>query len=325
MTEILGGNEADVQRAVAALRRGELVAFPTETVYGLGADASNEAAVRAVFLAKGRPSTHPLIVHLHAEADLGQWARPDGRADVLRDAFWPGPLTIILQRGPAASDIVTGNQDTVALRSPNHDLAQRLLAESTLALVGPSANRFGRVSPTTAGHVLQELSGRIHLILDGGPCRVGLESTIVDLSDTVPRVLRPGAISVAQLVEQLGVKVEAGAITDSPRVPGQLPSHYAPSASTSLLDGPGLSAWLPHAAISSGVIALDGPPADFPGSWITLPSDPEEYARELYASLRELDDTADFIVIQKPPSGAEWAAVNDRLERATATRELEGT
>jgi L-threonylcarbamoyladenylate synthase len=342
-TTVLPATRAGVARAAAALRAGRLVAFPTETVYGLGADARNAAAVRAVFAAKGRPADHPLIIHLAAGTDPGQWAvsRAVGGSDrlegdvrdrleaarLLAAAFWPGPLTLVLPRGPRVLPLVTGGQETVALRVPANDTAQALLQESGLALVGPSANRFGRISPTSARHVLQELGGRIPFILDGGASVVGLESTILDLSAARPEILRPGAISAGQLaaVLQLPVGQRTGPEPGVARVPGSLASHYAPAARTLLLDAAAFEAFSSGAAGApgpeadgAGVISFRRAPAGFSGHWRQLPADPAGYAQFLYATLRELDSLAALIVIERPPASPAWDAVNDRLGRAAA-------
>lgn len=327
-TVILPGTPAGIRRAAAALREGQLVAFPTETVYGLAADAGNAAAVNQVFAAKGRPAGHPLIIHLPAGTDLAKWSACRGTlaenkerlaaARALAAAFWPGPLTLILPRGERVLPEVTGGQPTVALRVPASPVAQALLQATELPLVGPSANRFGRISPTSAQHVLQELAGRIPFILDGGPSSVGLESTILDLSGTQPRILRPGFITPAQLEEVLQLPVAAGADVESPRVPGTLASHYAPVTPTRLLDAGAFERFVRSAGSRSGVISLQGRPAGFPGIWRQLPADSGGYARELYGALRELDETAEAIIVELPPAAACWDAVHDRLRRAAA-------
>ena len=223
----------DIPRAVALLRQGELVALPTETVYGLGADALNPAAVAKIFAAKGRPSDHPLIVHLADAEQIVDWARDIPReAIALARAFWPGPLTLILKKEEGVPDIVTGGQDTVGLRVPNHPVALELLRAFGGGVAAPSANRFGRISPTTAEHVRQELGERVPLILEGGACQVGLESTILDLSRDVPVILRPGAIGVDDIARVIGrrprLRGEEQQPDAAPRVSGALAAHYAP-------------------------------------------------------------------------------------------------
>ncbi len=218
------------------LKRGGLVALPTETVYGLAADATNDAAVRSIFAAKGRPADHPVIVHLTGADAIDEWssAAPPA-ARVLAQAFWPGPLTLVLKRSARVSDVITGGQDTVGLRAPGHPWAQAVLQAFGRAVAAPSANRFGRVSPTTADHVRADLGikpdGAVDLILDGGPCPVGIESTIVDLSGAHPRLLRQGSILRSDLARVLGVAVEASD-AGAPRVSGSLERHYAPRHGT---------------------------------------------------------------------------------------------
>ncbi|EYR61794.1 translation factor Sua5, partial [Actinotalea ferrariae CF5-4] len=228
--------DAEVAAAVAALRRGELVAFPTETVYGLGADARDPDAVAKVFAAKGRPADHPLIVHLARAEQLDDWAVdvPE-EARRLADRFWPGPLTLILRRHPLVPTAVTGGQDTIGLRVPRHPVAHALLEAFGGGVAAPSANRFGRVSPTTRERVVAELGDVVGTVLEGGDCEVGLESTIVDLSGDRPRLLRPGGISSAELAEVLeAAPTREG--TGAPRTPGRLPSHYAPTTPVRVVD-----------------------------------------------------------------------------------------
>ena len=294
------------------LRGGGLVAFPTETVYGLGADAQNLEALVRVFSSKGRPADHPLIVHLADAAQFSDWARdvPDVVSD-LAARFLPGPLTLVLKRSERVLNAVTGGQDTVGLRVPSHPQAQALLRAFGAGVAAPSANRFGRVSPTRAAHVQDELGDAVDLILDGGDSAVGLESTILDLSGGRGRVLRPGAVSVGELAAVLGYTPEV-AQSSALRVSGSLPQHYAPQTPTRLVR---------RAAADrrgSGVIARRDPPTDFEGVWLNLGEDAEDYARQLYAALRELDAlNLDRILIEAPPLGADWLAVNDRLRRAT--------
>ncbi len=307
--------------AVEALRRGELVGLPTETVYGLAADAANPEAVRRIFALKGRPADHPLIVHLGEAAQIDAWARdipPAARA--LAQRFWPGPLTLILRRARGVHDAVTGGQDTVGLRVPAHPVALALLKAFGGGLAAPSANRFGHVSPTTAQHVREEFGEALPVVLDGGPCPVGIESTIVDLSSGAPRVLRPGRIGVDQLEGALGIRLEAGAVAASPRVSGSHDSHYAPRTPAELVAPESLAARCAALARQGEVvrvIALGPLPTDAQG--LGLPAQPTEYARHLYAALRAMDtEGADRILVQAPPEGEAWAAVRDRLRRATA-------
>ena len=263
----------DIQRAVALLRQGELVALPTETVYGLGADALNPDAVAKIFAAKGRPSDHPLIVHLADAEALTTWARDIPKdAIALARAFWPGPLTLILKKEEGVPDIVTGGQDTVGLRVPNHPIALQLLRAFGSGLAAPSANRFGRISPTTAEHVRQELGDRVPLILDGGPCQVGLESTILDLSRGVPVILRPGAIGADDIARVIGRRPrlrdeDAKASTDAPRVSGALAAHYAPRTPLELVHGASLASRVRE---GDAVLARVPQPAGLPANvlWI---------------------------------------------------------
>lgn len=315
-----------IERAAAALARGSLVAFPTETVYGLGADAANPDAVRAIFSAKGRPADHPLIVHLPDASHLDAWARgvPEG-ARALARTFWPGPLTLILPRTPLAGDVVTGGQDTVGLRVPAHPVAQALLAafgaRGGHGVAAPSANRYGHVSPTTAAHVADDLGGRVAMILDGGACAVGIESTIVAFDGDLPLLLRPGGVGVDAIARVLGRAPEAGT-AGTPRASGSHASHYAPRTAAFLVDARALPTELLRlrerdeavAVLARGVVRPD----DFEGRWIAAPHDAEDYARDLYANLRALDAAqADAILIEAPPGDAAWTAVRDRLARAT--------
>ncbi|MFN3920406.1 MAG: L-threonylcarbamoyladenylate synthase [Methylohalobius sp.] len=307
-------------RAVWTLRRGGLVAFPTETVYGLGADASNVEAVARIFAVKGRPADHPLIVHLPGIEGLERFARKvPPLAWRLAERFWPGPLTLILLRAPGVSDWVTGKQDTVGLRVPSHPLALALLEAFGGGVAAPSANRFGRVSPTTAAHVEEELDGAVDCLLDGGPCPLGLESTILDLSGTRPRLLRVGAVSRLELAEVLGELPER-ATAQAPRVPGSLPSHYAPATPLRLVAQAEFDESLRRWQVEGGklvVLALRQE-SNLPGvHWVAMPSEPSAYAQVLYARLREADRMGcRLIVVEAPPAEVAWEAVLDRLQRA---------
>jgi L-threonylcarbamoyladenylate synthase len=321
---------AAIERAARILERGGLVAFPTETVYGLGADADNETAVRSIFAAKGRPADHPLIVHVLDAGALDAWARDvPPAARKLAASFWPGPLTLVLKRSSRARDVVTGGQDTVGLRSPAHPWARALLeafagADRTRAIVAPSANSFGRISPTTAAHVRADLgekpAGKVDLILDGGACPVGIESTIVDLSADAPRLLRPGAITRDELEAALGVPVP-DAPADAPRASGRLESHYAPRTPLELVEPAALAARInalrgTKLAVLAPAHALLDRTRDVVARLIA-PQQPQEYARRLYALLHELDAAgAERILVVRPPTGSAWEAVHDRLRRA---------
>jgi L-threonylcarbamoyladenylate synthase len=315
----------EIERAVALLRAGDLVAFPTETVYGLGADAANPAAVAKIFAAKGRPADHPLIVHLPDASHLARWAHEiPADAEKLADAFWPGPLTLILKRQPQVPDAVTGGQDTVGLRVPNHPLALELLAAFEGGIAAPSANRFGRISPTTAAHVREELGDRVPLVLDGGACPVGIESTILDLSRGVPVLLRPGAISAADIARVLGSAPETAAPhAGTPRVSGSLDAHYAPRTPLQLVSSDGLLFALRNALVAGEKVAVLAPTAQAIShdlvTWKQSPAEPAGFAHDLYASLRELDALGCVrLLVQQPPAGENWLAVNDRLRRAAA-------
>ncbi|MCS6948086.1 MAG: L-threonylcarbamoyladenylate synthase [Steroidobacteraceae bacterium] len=321
--------DTEIAAAVARLRSGGLVAFPTETVYGLGADAANADAVRAVFRLKGRPPAHPVIVHLPDACHLPRWARDvPPWAQRLAERLWPGPLTLVLARGAAVSDVVTGGQDSVGLRVPAHPLAQRLLAAFAGGVAAPSANRYGHLSPTTAEHVRAEFGAETPLVLDGGPCPVGIESTIVDARATPLRLLRPGSIARRELEEVAGVPVADRAV-DSPRVPGSDASHYAPTAPLEIVVTPEeLAAALEQAAgarVKVGVLALDDT-ADANARraayrWRPMPLDAARYAQQLYAALRELESAdCGLIVVQRPPLLEGWEAVHDRLQRAAGHR-----
>jgi L-threonylcarbamoyladenylate synthase len=335
-----------INEAVQTLRDGGLVAFPTETVYGLGADARNPEAIQKIFTAKGRPSNHPVIVHLAApdkydvpQVDwvplLSPWVR-DITEDALRliNAFWPGPLTLVFKKGKSVANEITGGQDTVAIRAPAHPVAQELLRKFKGGVVAPSANRFGKVSPTSAADVRHEFEGMLDLmILDGGDCEVGIESTIVDLSSGDRAILlRPGAITPSEIFAKTGVKVyQVGEEHKSdevlPRVSGSLKAHYAPTTPLRLY-APGriLDALSEFPDIKSRVavavwdsdssLSEDGHPSVH-FEEVTVPSDSSAFASRLYRSLRDLDQQGwDLILFPEPPSGEEWDGVRDRLQRA---------
>jgi L-threonylcarbamoyladenylate synthase len=320
---------AEYLRAVDLLRAGELVAFPTETVYGLGADAANPAAVAKIFAAKGRPADHPLIVHLAGHDAVDHWAEQvPAVAWELMEAFWPGPLTLILKKQAWVPDAVTGGQDTVGLRVPGHPVALELLRRFAASgghggIAAPSANRFGRISPTSAAHVQEELGDRVPLILDGGPCAVGIESTIVDCSRGEAVVLRPGHISPVHLAAVLGCRPAIETATGAPRVSGSLAAHYAPQTPMRLIAGERLLDFLNaqrHKGDACGVISHSLPPhAGMPHIWRMLPADPVGYAHELYAALRDMDHAGmSLITVEALPDDPAWAAVADRLRRAVA-------
>lgn len=323
-------SEAEYARAVELLAAGELVGLPTETVYGLGADAANPEAVAKIFAAKGRPADHPLIVHLPGDAWVERWAEDiPVAAWELMEAFWPGPLTLILKKQAWVPGAVTGGQDTVGLRVPGHPVALELLRRfaalpgSQGGVAAPSANRFGRISPTTADHVREELGERVPLVLDGGPCQVGIESTIIDLSRGEPVILRPGHVTPEQVAEVLGNRPESGKrpAGQAPRVSGSLAAHYAPQTAMRMVAGERLLDFLTsqrHSGTRCAVLAHSQPPqAGMPHLWHLLPADPAGYAHGLYAALRDLDHSGvELIVVEALPPGPAWGAVADRLRRA---------
>ena len=305
-----------VEDAVAALRRGEVIGLPTETVYGLAADASDPVAVARVFALKGRPADHPLIVHLGDAALLDVWAREvPAAARTLAARFWPGPLTLVLPRAARVLDAVTGGQDTVALRMPAHPLAHAVLQAFGGGLAAPSANRFGHISPTRPEHVRAEFGAAVPCVLDGGPCSIGIESVIVDLSGSMPRILRPGAITRAMLEAALGTSVAEGRADASPRVSGALPAHYAPVTPLELLAAAALRARLHE----PGVLLLTHGIEIGIAEGLRLPADAAGYAQRLYAALRELDARgARRLLVERVPDDPAWAGVRDRLQRAAA-------
>lgn len=316
-------SDKQIEEAVSVLRAGGLVAFPTETVYGLGADASNAAAVGKIFEVKGRPATHPVIVHLADAVQAANWAREvPAAARTLAREFWPGPLTLILNRARGVSDVVTGGQDTVALRVPSHPVAQQLLARFGGGIAAPSANRHGRVSATTADHVEAEFGSALACVLDGGETQVGIESTIIDLSGASAVLLRPGSITVGQIEGALGAPV-ASAAAGAPRAPGTLAAHYAPRTPLMLMEADlatELAASLGRQGKRVAVLALSARQPLLPDlTWIAAPLEAAGYAHALYASLRRLDEAGcDTIIVERPPGAPEWAAINDRLARAAA-------
>lgn len=305
----------EVRRAAEILRAGGLVAFPTETVYGLGADASSAAAVARLYAAKGRPADHPVIVHFADAARAFEWARevPEA-ARTLAARFWPGPLTMVLKRSSRAGDFVTGGQDSVGLRVPSHPVAQELLREFGGGVAAPSANRFGNISSTTAAHVTEEL--KVELVLDGGASEVGIESTIVDVSSSNLVLLRPGRISKEQIQDLLKIKIRDKQ-ADSLRHSGGLERHYAPKTPALLVPPHALDTEIAKRKAAVAVLAFSRPDERV-DNWIRMPREPQAYAQRLYAALRELDGAGcGAILIEAPPDTAEWAAVRDRLSRAT--------
>jgi L-threonylcarbamoyladenylate synthase len=326
--------------AVEALREGRLVAFPTETVYGLGAHALDEAAVGRIYAAKGRPGYNPLIVH-SASTDAARelaagWPHA---AAALADAFWPGPLTLVVPRARGIPDAVTAGLPNVGLRVPAHPVARALLREAGIPVAAPSANRSTELSPTTAEHVARSLGDRVDFIIDGGSCPVGIESTVVSVAGGVPTILRPGSISQAQLAEVLGLVVAAPAGTvpagSALPSPGQMDRHYAPRAALRVIE-PGEESVLVF--VQSGSLVNPMPlqlggrsyddrtavltrgQGDYPGArTIRMPADPQSFGAMLYATLHELDAMGmERILVERVPDGPEWDAVRDRLRRASA-------
>jgi L-threonylcarbamoyladenylate synthase len=329
------GDPANIEAAALHLAAGGLVGMPTETVYGLAADAGNASAVRGIFEAKGRPSDHPLIVHIPSAGD-GDWrsaVAPVARdvpdfAVALMKAFWPGPLTLILPRRPEVAAVAAGGQDSVGVRCPSHPISQALLkaarSKGVMGVAAPSANRFGRISPTTAPHVAEEfadLSEEELLILDGGACPVGIESTIVDCSRGAPVLLRPGMLAPAQIEAACGQPLRARD-EEAPRASGTLASHYAPRARLRLMDAKQIQAALDLLGADAKHIAVYSRLTQRAARAVVqrrMPNDAATCARELFAVLRELDATgAKLIWVEQPPEGDEWDGVRDRLQRAAA-------
>jgi L-threonylcarbamoyladenylate synthase len=328
-----GQSPAAIDAAADRLRAGGLVVFPTETVYGLGADAGSDAAVAGIFRAKGRPSDHPLIVHVAAGAKgteaLSHFAQPlPPFAEKLVRAFWPGPLTLIVPRQPGVGAAAAGGQDTIGLRCPGHAVAQALLEacaeRGVLGLAGPSANRFGRVSPTTAQHVQDEFGDEL-LIVDGGPCAVGIESTIVDCSRGAPVLLRPGAITRALVEAACGeaLRDKADLAAPDPRASGTLEAHYAPDAKVRLMDAKALQSALDVLGAQAAHIAVWArSPLKSRSQRVLqrrMPDDAAAAAQQLFAVLRGFDaEGAKLIWIETPPDTPDWEGVRDRLQRAAA-------
>ena len=314
-----------LSKAVHALSAGEVIGLPTETVYGLAADAMNISAVRKIFELKGRPVDHPLIVHIADSAQLSRWAIdiPE-EAFVLAQHFWPGPLTMILRKHADVPDEVTGGQDTLGLRCPAHPLALTVLRQLNGGVAAPSANRFGRISPTTAQHVHDEFGDAVPIVLDGGECEVGIESTIIDLSSEPPRLLRPGMISQEEIEAVIG-PIGANAKPESPRVSGSLAAHYAPRTPMQMFSRMALIeeyARKTELGLNCEALCLDTLPRGIKG--LILNNEYHAYAHGVYAAMRELDDRkADLLLIEQTPQTSEWLAVNDRLNRALVGAGLE--
>ncbi len=330
MLQLCIADEQAILEAARRLSAGEVVAFPTETVYGLGADAACGPAVEAIYRIKGRPADHPLIVHVADAVQAAWWADLDEDAARLAKAFWPGPLTLILRRRPDAPAFACGGEATIGLRCPAHPVALSLLrafaALGGHGVAAPSANRFGRVSPTRAAHVAGDLSahadGGLTLILDGGPCAVGLESTIVDLSRGAPVLMRPGGLPAERIEAVLGRALQARDAA-APRASGTLAAHYAPHTPVELVDAPALEARLARLMAAGQAVAVwSAQRPQTPGlvHWELARSTPEAFGQDLYDGLRRLDALGvDRILIEHVPRGAPWDAVRDRLARAAAS------
>ncbi|MDR0247435.1 MAG: threonylcarbamoyl-AMP synthase [Burkholderiales bacterium] len=332
-SSIAPASDATLKRAAALLRDGKLVAFPTETVYGLGADASNPTAVAKIFAAKGRPADHPVIVHVAAAEDFAFWARdiPD-IAQKLIARFCPGPLTLILPRAAHVSNAITGGQNSIGIRMPSHPVARRLLqafaAQGGRGIAAPSANCFGHVSPTTAQHVADDLRDRVALIVDGGSCEHGIESTIIAFTRDVPLLLRPGSLPLATLEATLGVslqRLDRTLASAAPRASGTLASHYAPRTPAKLVAAEALDAvsrrYHQEGKLVTALLRTV-PALKHATHAVVVPVSISGYAHTLYAALRALDaHDGDVLLIEDVPTTAEWLAVRDRLLRATAVKD----
>ena len=323
----MGNNADDIKQAARVLRAGGLVAFPTETVYGLGADAENVGAVERIFAVKGRPCTHPLIVHIGGADQLQDWAADVPKpARLLARRFWPGPLTLVLWRSNRVPFAVTGGLETVALRVPDHPVALALLSAFAGGVAAPSANRFGSVSPTTAHHVREDLGTAVDLVLDGGPCQVGVESTIVDVTGEQPAILRPGGVAREDLERALGHSMLVRPDSSPIRAPGQHPSHYAPRARVILVEPDELVGEAQRLQAQGCRVGALLPPAFEHSSGaghvvLLVPKSTAEYARKIYELLREFDRRGcDVIVASSPPREGLGLAIADRLRRAAGPR-----
>ncbi|MEA3175400.1 MAG: L-threonylcarbamoyladenylate synthase [Gammaproteobacteria bacterium] len=316
-------SQTEIEQAVEALRAGELVVFPTETVYGLGANASNPPAVRKIFEVKGRPPDHPVIVHLDDPRYLHRWvSEMPAVAEALAAKFWPGPLTLILPKADNVNDIVTGGQNSIGIRIPSHPMAQQLLNAFGGGIAAPSANRYGRLSPTKPEHVRDELGDAVKIILDGGDSPIGLESTIVSCLDNQARLLRPGFITRSQLEQVVGPLAAVGPV---PRAPGDREVHYAPSTPLEIVASDDLEVRAGEIVAREEKVAVLAmrPPLQTQRhmTWINAGKKPETYAHNLYNHLRTLDRTGCVrIFVQSLPAEERWAAIFDRLQRASGMR-----
>jgi L-threonylcarbamoyladenylate synthase len=320
---VVRASQTEIEQAVEALRAGELVVFPTETVYGLGANASNPPAVRKIFEVKGRPPDHPVIVHLDDPRYLHRWvSEMPAVAEALAAKFWPGPLTLILPKADNVNDIVTGGQNSIGIRIPSHPMAQQLLNAFGGGIAAPSANRYGRLSPTKPEHVRDELGDAVKIILDGGDSPIGLESTIVSCLDNQARLLRPGFITRSQLEQVVGPLAAVGPV---PRAPGDREVHYAPSTPLEIVASDDLEVRAGEIVAREEKVAVLAmrPPLQTQRhmTWINAGKKPETYAHNLYNHLRTLDRTGCVrIFVQSLPAEERWAAIFDRLQRASGMR-----
>ncbi len=316
--------QTEIEKAVETLRAGDLVVFPTETVYGLGANAANPAAVRKIFEVKGRPADHPVIVHLDNPRYLHRWVSDVPRvAEQLAALFWPGPLTLILPKAENVNDIVTGGQDSIGIRIPSHPMAQQLLNAFGGGIAAPSANRYGRLSPTKPEHVRDELGEAVHVLLDGGDSPIGLESTIVSCLNNEVRLLRPGFITRSQIEQVVGDLVVGGIL---PRVPGDRALHYAPSTPLEIVSSDDLELRAGEVVARQEKVAVLAmrPPLHTVRfmTWINAGKKPDTYAHNLYNHLRTLDRAGCVrILVQELPQDERWAAILDRLQRASGMGE----
>jgi L-threonylcarbamoyladenylate synthase len=321
---VVRATQTEIEKAVETLRAGDLVVFPTETVYGLGANASNPAAVRKIFEVKGRPADHPVIVHLDNPRYLHRWVSDvPPVAEQLAALFWPGPLTLILPKAENVNDIVTGGQDSIGIRIPSHPMAQQLLNAFGGGIAAPSANRYGRLSPTKPEHVRDELGEAVHVLLDGGDSPIGLESTIVSCLNNEVRLLRPGFITRSQIEQVVGDLVVGGIL---PRVPGDRALHYAPSTPLEIVSSDELELRAGEVVARQEKVAVLAmrPPLHTVRfmTWINAGKKPDTYAHNLYNHLRTLDRAGCVrILVQELPQDERWAAILDRLQRASGMGE----
>jgi L-threonylcarbamoyladenylate synthase len=327
MSKIVPADDAAIAEAASIIRAGGLVAFPTETVYGLGANALDALAVQKIFEAKGRPASNPIIVHLASPERAVDVAIVSEAATRLMRAFWPGPLTLVLPKLPCVPEIVTAGGGTVGIRMPNHPVALALLEAAGVPIAAPSANRSEQISPTRAEHVLESLGTCVGMILDGGPAEVGLESTVLDLTVDPPRILRPGMIGRDQIEAVMGHTIAVDGESDGDvdtlqRSPGRMLRHYAPRTPMRLSSDVWLEAL--HAAVVVAVLSLTPAPAGVAISFVTLPAEPNAYAAGLYAALRQLDlGGASIVLVENVPSDEAWRAIRDRLQRASTANGIE--